>query len=221
MNIIITEEILERCPCFVGTSIEAFISNTKYSEELWDDINTYSDDFLRRYTTETLKDIPSIKATRNIYKKCGKDPSRYRPSGEALIRRIINGSKLYQINTAVDLINLASIRFGYSIGGFDADKIESETLTLGIGLTNEPYIGIGRGQLNIEGLPVYRDSIGGIGTPTSDHERTKITDDTSHLLVLVNGYDGNEENVRDCALFIKHLLEKYVKAVSCKINLYK
>mgnify|MGYP000747919632 CR=1 FL=1 len=80
----------------------------------------------------------------------------------------------YQIDTLVDLINLVSIRYGYSIGGFDADKIQGDTLVLGIGKSGEPYEGIGRGELNIEGMPVYRDAMGGIGTPTSDNERTKL-----------------------------------------------
>ena len=108
---------------------------------------------------------------------------------------MLQGKSLYQIDTLVDLINLASIRYGYSIGGFDADRFVGETLTLGIGRDGEPYEGIGRGLINIAGLPVYRDAAGGVGTPTSDHERTKITLRTTHLLVLVNGYDGNETTV--------------------------
>ena len=161
------------------------------------------------FTTESVKEMPAIQATRTAYKKCGKDPSRYRPSGEALVRRILQGKDLYQIDTVVDLINLASIAYGYSIGGFDADKIEGDTLTLGIGKAGEPYEGIGRGALNIEGLPVYRDAQGGIGTPTSDHERTKLGCSTTRLLALVNGYDGNREQVTACATFIQQLLKKY------------
>ena len=86
----------------------------------------------------------------------------------------MRGIPLYQIDTLVDLINLVSLRTGHSIGGFDTDKIQGTHLELGIGKAGEPFEGIGRGVLNIEGLPVYRDSFGGIGTPTSDHERTKM-----------------------------------------------
>ena len=153
--------------------------------------------------------MPSIEATRRVYRACGKDPSRYRPASEALIRRVLQGKSLYQIDTLVDLINLASIAYGYSIGGFDADKFVGDTLTLGIGRAGEPYEGIGRGIINIEGLPVYRDAEGGVGTPTSDHERTKITLATTHLLVLINGYDGNRERVEANAEFIRQLLQKY------------
>ena len=112
----------------------------------------------------------------------------------------------------MDLVNLASIAYGYSIGGFDADKFEGDTLTLGVGNADEPYEGIGRGIINIEGLPVYRDKIGGVGTPTSDNERTKMTIDTTHLVVLINGYDGDEQHVRENAEFILELLKKYCKS---------
>ena len=122
---------------------------------------------------------------------------------------MLQGKELYQIDTLVDLINLASIAYGYSIGGFDADKFVGDTLTLGVGREGEPYEGIGRGMINIHGLPVYRDAEGGVGTPTSDHERTKITISTRHLVVLINGYDGQEDRVTDNARFIQELLRKY------------
>ena len=124
------------------------------------------------------------------------------------------------IDTLVDLINLASIKYGYSIGGFDADKFVGDTLTLGIGKAGEPYEGIGRGMINIEGLPVYRDALGGVGTPTSDHERTKITINTRHLLVLINGYDGNEQSVRANAEFIIELVNKYCSATKASYYVY-
>ena len=75
-----------------------------------------------------------------------------------------------------------------------------------------PYEGIGRGNINIHGLPVYRDAEGGVGTPTSDHERTKMTSETRHLLVLINGYDGNEQRVRENAEYIQVLLRKYAQS---------
>ena len=164
--------------------------------------------------------MSSIAATRSVYKACGKDPSRYRPASEALIRRMLQGKELYQIDTLVDLINLASIAFGYSIGGFDADKFVGDTLTLGIGREGEPYEGIGRGMINIHGLPVYRDAQGGVGTPTSDNERTKIDINTRHLLVLINGYDGNRDRVAENAQYILDLLSKYCQSTGGKYTLY-
>ena len=177
--------------------------------------------YRQELTTESLKDMTSIAATRRVYKACGKDPSRYRPASEALIRRILQGKELYQRDTLVDLVNLASIAYGYSIGGFDADRFVGDTLTLGIGREGEPYEGIGRGIINIHGLPVYRDAEGGVGTPTSDHERTKMTIDTRHLVVLINGYDGNEQRVRKNAEYIQELLRKYCQSDGGSYFIYK
>ena len=221
MRIIVSEEIEQVCPVFVGAAVEAMVQNSSYSEKLWDEIRSWEEKFRKELTTESLKELTSIAATRTIYKKCGKDPSRYRPASEALIRRMLQGKELYQIDTLVDLVNLASIAYGYSIGGFDAAKIVGDTLTLGIGKEGEPYEGIGRGMLNIAGLPVYRDAVGGVGTPTSDHERTKLTLSTTHLLVLINGYDGNRQRVEENARFIQELLRKYAHSDGGTVTFYQ
>lgn len=221
MNIIVSEEIEKVCPGFVGAAVEADVVNSEYNAELWAEINDLGEKYKAEYTTETVKTISGIEATRRVYRACGKDPSRYRPAAEALIRRMLKGKELYQIDTLVDLINLASIAFGYSIGGFDADKFVGDTLTLGIGHEGEPYEGIGRGMLNIAGLPVYRDAEGGVGTPTSDNERTKIELSTRHVLVLVNGYDGNEAQVKANAEYIIRLFEKYAQGCNCTYHIYR
>lgn len=132
----------------------------------------------------------------------------------------MRGIDLYQIDTLVDLINLVSLRTGHSIGGFDADKIEGSTLVLGVGKAGEPFEGIGRGVLNIEGLPVYRDAVGGIGTPTSDHERTKMDLGTTHILALVNGYNG-KEGLQEAAEMIQSLLRKYAGSDGGEVYYYE
>ena len=212
MKVLVSKEIEQICPEFMGACLEAEVVNSPYNAALWAEIEQLAEKFRRELTTESLKELTSIAATRRVYKACGKDPSRYRPASEALIRRVLQGKELYQRDTLVDLINLASIAYGYSIGGFDADKFVGNTLTLGIGREGEPYEGIGRGNINIQGLPVYRDEQGGVGTPTSDNERTKMTLDTTHLLVLINGYDGNEQRVRENAEYIQALLRKYAQS---------
>ena len=221
MKIIVSQEIESVCPTFVGAAVEAQVVNTPFCAELWDEIHALEERFRQELTTESLKQLPGIAATRNVYKTCGKDPSRYRPASEQLIRRMLQGKELYQIDTLVDLVNLASIAFCYSIGGFDADKFVGDTLTLGVGREGEPYEGIGRGIINIAGLPVYRDAEGGVGTPTSDHERTKMTLSTTHLVVLINGYDGNEARVTDNARFIQELLKKYCQSDGGTITIYR
>lgn len=217
----LSDEIATVCPTFVGACVETYVTNTPYSEGLWTEIHQLENEFRATLTTETLKQLPGIAATRRVYRVCGKDPSRYRPASEALIRRMLQGKELYQIDTLVDLVNLASIRFGYSIGGFDADCFVGDTLTLGVGKAGEPYEGIGRGTINIEGLPVYRDAVGGVGTPTSDHERTKMTLATTHLVVLINGYDGDEERVRANAEYILRLTEQYCGGHDGRMEIFK
>lgn len=221
MKVIVSEEIERVCPDFVGACLEAKVKNSPYCQPLWDEINALGEHFRQTLTTESLKEIPSIAATRSVYRACGKDPSRYRPASEALIRRMLQGKSLYQIDTLVDLVNVASIAFGYSIGGFDADKFKGDTLTLGIGREGEPYEGIGRGMINIAGLPVYRDAEGGVGTPTSDNERTKMEIGTTHLVVLINGYDGDEKRVRENAEYIQTLIRKYCESDGGSYFIYK
>ena len=212
MKIIVSKEIENVCPNFVGACVEAQVKNSPYCAELWQEINALGEHYRQVLSTETLKAISGIEATRRVYRACGKDPSRYRPAAEALIRRQLKGKDLYQIDTLVDLVNLSSIRYGYSIGGFDADKFQGDTLTLGVGREGEPYEGIGRGMINIAGLPVYRDAVGGVGTPTSDNERTKIDLSTTHLVVLINGYDGDESQVVANAQYIQELVRKYAQS---------
>ena len=220
MNIIVTSEIKELCPSFVGAAVTGQVTNSCSDAALWTEIDTLGKKYRTSLTTETVKLMPGIEATRRIYRACGKDPSRYRPAAEALIRRMLQGKPLYRIDTLVDLINLASIAYGYSIGGFDADKLAGDTLTLGIGKEGEPYEGIGRGTINIAHLPVYRDLIGGVGTPTSDNERTKIDIGTRHVLVIINGYDGNEANVKANAEYVIRLLEQYTDGQDCQYSVF-
>ena len=216
INIVVSDELKQAWPRFQGAAVFANVRNSAYNEQLWKRIDEFTELYRSRYTTDSIKDMPSIQATRQAYKKCGKDPSRYRPSSEALCRRILRGIPLYQIDTLVDLINLASINCGHSIGGFDLDKIQGDELVLGIGKAGEPYEGIGRGELNIEGMPVYRDAVGGVGTPTSDNERTKITAGTTHLLTILNAYSG-KEGLEDAVDFMVGLMKEFAEATDIEI----
>jgi DNA/RNA-binding domain of Phe-tRNA-synthetase-like protein len=215
-----SDELKRACPEFKGVAVYAAVRNTAHDTGLWNEINEFTKKLIETSTLEEIKYQPAISATREAYKRCGKDPGRYRPSAEALRRRLLRGIELYQIDTLVDLINLVSLRTGFSIGGFDADKIQGTSLTLGIGKANEPFEGIGRGTLNIEGLPVYRDKIGGIGTPTSDNERTKMDIDTQHILAIVNGYGGSE-GLEEAAELIFELLKRYAGSTEAEFHYFE
>ena len=220
ISIEVSEELRQAWPQFRGAAVFATVRNSAYNEDLWKRIGEFTDLYRAKYTTDSIKEMPAIQATRQAYKKCGKDPSRYRPSSEALCRRILRGIPLYQIDTLVDLINLASIYSGHSIGGFDCDKIQGDRLVLGIGKAGEPYEGIGRGELNIEGMPVYRDEVGGVGTPTSDNERTKITEGTTHLLAIMNGYSGSD-GLEDSVNYMIDLLKEFACACDVELVFFK
>ena len=211
MQIIISDEIQKICPLLTLGIVQAKVTNSPTSQFLSDEMASLETGFRQDYTLDQLNKRPAILATRLAYKALGKEPGRYRPSAEALCRRILREIPLYRVNTLVDIINIVSVKTGFSIGAFDMSKIEGEKLTLGVGKAGEDFEAIGRGQLNIEGLPVYRDAVGGIGTPTSDNERTKITATTQQLLVIINGYSG-EEGLQDAIDLSVALLEKYADA---------
>lgn len=212
----VANEIYTASPNFRGVAILAEVVNTPFSEGLWQQIDALSVSYKESHSIDKVKNNPHILATRDAYKKLGKDPNRYRPSAEALCRRILRDLPLYRIDTLVDLINLVSIKTGYSIGGFDASKISGNVLELGVGRAEEPFEGIGRGVLNIEGLPVYRDAIGGIGTPTSDNERTKLSVETTQLLTVINGYSG-QDGLAEAVSLMQSLLKQFCQSDGGKI----
>lgn len=210
MQITISNTFHDVCPKFIGGAILAEVKNSATTPELWAEIERIANVLRNNYTTDTIKEQSGIAATREAYRRAGKDPSRYRPACEQLARRILQGKDLYSIDQLVDFGNLVSLYCGYSTAMLDAEKILGENITLGIGTSGEPYEGIGRGVLNIENLPVYRDEDGGFATPTSDSVRTMISVDTKHILLLINGYDGNEERLTDALNYAYEGLKRFV-----------
>lgn len=215
MKIIIKKSIIDKCPQLQLRIITCKVKNSAAPERLWNEIDSEIHRIRDKYTIDQINKRPAISATRTVYKLLGKDPNRYRPSAEALCRRIVREIPVYKVSTLVDIINFVSIRSGFSIGGFDADKIQGQ-IVLGIGEANEEFEAIGRGILNIEGLPLYRDEVGGIGTPTSDSERTKLTENTTNLLMIINGYGGNE-GLDEAVDHARQLLAEYACLQDWKI----
>lgn len=217
-TLVVSDEIRAKAPALRVLQIEAEIENPDTPEALWAELEALAADVHGRYAMEMVNKRPAIAATRTAYKACGKEPNRYRPSSEALMRRMVKGLELYRTAAVIDLINLLSVACGHSIGGFDADRIDGDTVTLGIGREGEPYEAIGRGPLNIAGMPVWRDNTGGIGTPTSDNERTKLSPSTRRLLMIVNMY-GDEMPVADIEALARRLLITYASAKNIQTRL--
>lgn len=183
----------------------------KKNEEMWKylkkDIFKKAKDAIFDYG---VNEIPNIKESRAAYKAFGKDPSRYRVSSEALIRRIGQGKGLYEVNTVVDVNNLISIESGFSVGSYDAANIE-DNLMFRIGKPGETYLGIGKDEINIEALPVLADEKGAIGSSTSDSRRAMITESAREVLTLIYSFSGNQD-LEKALEYGKKYLELYAKA---------
>lgn len=133
------------------------------------------------------QDVPAVTATRQAYKALGKDPARYRPAAEALLRRVAQGKGLGSVGNVVDVNNLVSLETGFSIGTYDAARL-APPLVFRRGRAGESYAGIGRGPLNLEGLPVLADAQGPFGSPTSDSMRSRIDHGTARVLMVLIGF---------------------------------
>ncbi len=160
-----------------------------------------------------IREMSAVKSMKQTYKQLGKDPNRYRPAAESLLRRVSKGKGLYHVNNVVDSLNLASVKSGFSICGYDMDRIQGE-ISLGKGKTEEPYEGIGRGVLNIENLPVFRDSAGAFGTPTSDSGRTMIDASTKKVFMILPSFDGDKDKLEDALDLLSNLLITHVEGAS-------
>lgn len=216
LSITQSPEFRQCVPHFKGVYLDCHVVNSPTSPALWQEIEEACAQLSQQLTPDSLKFQPAIAATRAAYKACGKDPSRYRPASEQLARRALQGKGLYSVDTLVDLGNLVSLLSGYPTGLLDAEKIEG-AVSLGIGTAADDYEGIGRGKLNVEGLPLYRDHRGGIATPTSDSTRTMLSSSTNRLLFIINGYGGQEEAIQRALDHALALLERYAAMSDCRV----
>jgi DNA/RNA-binding domain of Phe-tRNA-synthetase-like protein len=148
------------------------------------EIDAYAADLRRQHGDGKSGDVAGAADARSLYKALGLDPTKTRPSSEALLRRVLKGEALYRINTLVDAMNLCSLRAQLPFGLYDLDRIEPP-VTLRKGTAGESYEGIRKAAVNVEGRPVLADARGAFGNPTSDSARTMITLQTRTALVTV------------------------------------
>lgn len=138
----------------------------------------------RKFTVESLAQSDAVLAVRAMFRRWGLDPSKYRPSSEALLRRVIQGKGLYNVANVVDLSNLGSIETGWPYGVYNRAAISGE-VSLRLGRPGESYEGIGRRLLHLEGRPVLADAQGPFGSPISDSTRTQIQEGVSEVLTVI------------------------------------
>jgi DNA/RNA-binding domain of Phe-tRNA-synthetase-like protein len=127
---------------------------------------------------------PRNKPARLLYRSLGLDPTKNRPSSEALLRRLLTGKPLYRINTVVDAANLCSLEAALPVGLYDIDRVVGG-LRVGLGRAGAGYEGIGKGRINLEGRLALFDDRGPFGNPSADSWRTRVRDETRGLLFVL------------------------------------
>jgi len=203
----IDAELKKKCPRVALGCVRARVRAGQSPSELVAEMSAYEQKIRALPEPRAVLESPAILATRTGYKALGKDPARYRGSAEALLRRIISDKPLPQINAIVDIINLVSVESRLSIGLYDLAHVEGG-ITFRAGRAGESYKGIGKYDLNLEGLPLFADATGPHGSPTSDSERTMVTAATESVLAIVISFGGSDALPKPCerlaALFTQY-----------------
>lgn len=209
INIKIDNELKEKSPNIKLGVIKYKAVVKKSSKELEDKLEDLVVRLQEKYSIEDILKIQSIKDIRDSYKILGKDPSRYRVSSEALLRRILQGKGIYKVNNIVDVNNLVSLTCLFPVGSYNIDNID-EFILFRVGKENEKYKGIGKGSVNLTNMPVFADKNGAFGSPTSDSEKTMITDEAENLLMIIISF--SEQDLKADVEDAVHKLKKYVNA---------
>lgn len=153
----------------------------------------------RELTVEAMAELESVRDVRAMFHGWGMDPSRYRPSSEALLRRVVQGKGLYRVSNAVDASNLGSIETAWPYGCYNREAL-SPPIVLRAGLPGEVYQGIGKQTWHLEGRPVLADSVGAFGSPISDSTRTMVTLATRQLLIAIYSPAGSQQVALETAM---------------------
>jgi DNA/RNA-binding domain of Phe-tRNA-synthetase-like protein len=190
-TVLIDEELRKKCLRVALGCVTGSVEAPGSPAELIAELKNCEQAILRLPEPRAVLESPQILATRAAYKALGKDPARYRGSAEALVRRVIAGKGLPQINAVVDIINLVSVESRLPIGLYDLAHVSGD-IVFRAGRAGETYKGIGKYDLNLEGLPVFCDALGPHGSPTSDSERTMVTGETKHVLAIIISFGGKE-----------------------------
>jgi DNA/RNA-binding domain of Phe-tRNA-synthetase-like protein len=216
MQVSIDDALRKKCPRTALGCVTASVEAPPSPPELVALMQQRVDEILKLPFARGVLESPEIVATRAAYKALGKDPARYRGSAEALLRRVIGGKGLPQINAVVDAINLVSVESRLSIGLYDLVHVDGD-IVFRAGRSGETYKGIGKYDLNLEGLPVFADARGPHGSPTSDSERTMVTSDTRRVVAIIISFSGSDI-VQRWTQRLVNVFQLYASATYCDIK---
>ncbi len=160
------------------------VTAAEHSQALWDEIEATSARLRSAYAGCEPAQIEGLRPARELYHRIGVDPTKLRPSSEALLRRVLRGDGLPRIGTLVDINNLCSLDFLLPIGLHDLDRVRG-ALVVRRGLPGEGYEAIGKGTYSVDGRLTVADDDGPCGSPTSDSRRTMITPETRRCLMII------------------------------------
>jgi DNA/RNA-binding domain of Phe-tRNA-synthetase-like protein len=164
---------------------------------------------LRKSYQSTADAMDRLNVTRSLYCRIGIDPTKNRPSSEALLRRVLKGNPLYQVNSIVDTCNFCSLKFLLSLGLYDVDKIKGR-IKLRLGKEGEGYEGIRKEYVNVLGRFTLVDDFGPFGNPSADSARTMITEKTNNVLfVIFTSADYQVELLKENLDFIEAKVKQY------------
>jgi DNA/RNA-binding domain of Phe-tRNA-synthetase-like protein len=170
------------------------------------------------FTVESLAEAPPVRAVRAMFREWDIDPSKYRPSSEALLRRVVQGKGLYAVSNVVDIGNLGSIETGWPYGCYDLGKV-SPPIALRSGAPGERYEGIGKRTWHLEGRPVLADAAGPFGSPISDSTRTMITEAAREILAVIYAPAGaSDEAVAAAAQRLSERLAQFAGAQAARAS---
>lgn len=210
LNISISPELKTLCPEVSLGILHYTATVTPSTEELNNRITTAVTEIQSKYKLEDIAKLPQIMNTRTAYKRCGKSPSEYRNSAEALLRRIVKGYGLYKVNNVVDTGNLFSVLTGFSAGSYDLNKV-SGNITLCHAPEDTHYEGIGKASVNVGNLPALFDNAGAFGNPCSDSLRTSVTTEAANILTAIYAFSPEQELTTALNEY-EHLLKTYCNA---------
>ena len=183
LNITVAKEVKELLK--PGVLVAENVQISEATDYLWAEIDEISEKYCEMFRDKMPSDIYELSYARDLYKAIGVNPTKTRPSSEALLRRIMQNKELYRINNLVDTWNLESLEFFLPVGLYDIDKIASTEISIRKGNEGEFFEGIRKSDVNVGDRLCIADSEGPFGSPTSDSMRTAITDKTTRVLVLI------------------------------------